>query len=140
MVENRPYLTALSHAMLILGVLAVAFPLYVTFVASTLRYDQIMSVPMPLLPGDQLLENYSQVLKAGSTTGSSAPASMSTTICSASLRATGSPLGYTMRGATDDPAGAAAAGQVPAWRHQTGGSAARAPPGTSRARASRCST
>ena len=75
MVENRPYLTALSHAVLVLGVLAVAFPLYVTFVASTLRYDQIMSVPMPLLPGDQLVENYSQVLRAGSTTGSSAPVS-----------------------------------------------------------------
>jgi sn-glycerol 3-phosphate transport system permease protein len=53
----------------------VAFPLYVTFVASTLRLDQIMSVPMPLVPGDQLIENYSQVLKAGSTTGSSAPVS-----------------------------------------------------------------
>jgi sn-glycerol 3-phosphate transport system permease protein len=43
--------------MLVLGVLAVAFPLYVTFVASTLRLDQIMSVPMPLLPGDQFIEN-----------------------------------------------------------------------------------
>jgi sn-glycerol 3-phosphate transport system permease protein len=75
MVENRPLLNLLTHAVLILGVLAVAFPLYVTFVASTLRLDQIMSVPMPLVPGDQLIENYSQVLKAGSTTGSSAPVS-----------------------------------------------------------------
>jgi sn-glycerol 3-phosphate transport system permease protein len=32
-------------------------------------------VPMPLIPGDQLIENYSQVLKAGSRTGSSAPVS-----------------------------------------------------------------
>ena len=73
MVENRPYLTLLSHAVLILGVLAVAFPLYVTFVASTLRLEDIMSVPMPLLPGDQFLENYAQVLTAGSADGSSAP-------------------------------------------------------------------
>jgi sn-glycerol 3-phosphate transport system permease protein len=75
MVENRPLLNLLTHAVLILGVLAVAFPLYVTFVASTLRLEQIMSVPMPLIPGDQLIENYSQVLKAGSRTGSSAPVS-----------------------------------------------------------------
>ena len=52
MVENRPYLTVLSHAVLILAVLAVAFPLYVTFVASTHRLEDIMQVPMPLLPGD----------------------------------------------------------------------------------------
>ena len=44
--------------MLILGVLVVAFPLYVTFVASTLTLEQIMQVPMPLMPGDQLWENY----------------------------------------------------------------------------------
>ncbi|HKQ27241.1 MAG TPA: sn-glycerol-3-phosphate ABC transporter permease UgpE [Burkholderiales bacterium] len=75
MVENRPLLNLLTHGVLILGVLAVAFPLYVTFVASTLRLDQIMSVPMPLVPGDRLIDNYSQVLKAGSTAGSSAPVS-----------------------------------------------------------------
>ncbi len=75
MVENRPWLTFLSHAVLILGVLAVAFPLYVTFVASTLSLEQIMQVPMPLLPGDRLIENYSQVLGAGTTTGSKAAVS-----------------------------------------------------------------
>ena len=75
MVENRPYLTVLSHAVLILAVLAVAFPLYVTFVASTHRLEDIMQVPMPLLPGDQLIANYSQALAAGSTTGSAAPVS-----------------------------------------------------------------
>ena len=48
MVENRPGLTFLSHALLILGVLVVAFPLYVTFVASTLSLEQILAVPMPL--------------------------------------------------------------------------------------------
>jgi sn-glycerol 3-phosphate transport system permease protein len=75
MVENRPLATALSHAVLILGVAAVAFPLYVTFVASTLSLEEILAVPMPLLPGDRFFENYSQVLAAGSTTGSTAPAS-----------------------------------------------------------------
>jgi len=75
MVENRPWIDALAHAVLIVGVILVAFPLYVTFVASTLTYDQIITVPMPLVPGDQLIENYSQVLKAGSEKGSSAPVS-----------------------------------------------------------------
>jgi sn-glycerol 3-phosphate transport system permease protein len=60
---------------LILGVVVVAFPLYVTFVASTLTLEQILTVPMPLLPGDQFLQNYSQVLTAGSTKGSSAAVS-----------------------------------------------------------------
>jgi sn-glycerol 3-phosphate transport system permease protein len=72
MIENRPGLTVLSHAVLILGVAAVAFPLYVTFVASTHRLEDIMAVPMPLAPGDQFVQNYSQVLAAGTTTGSKA--------------------------------------------------------------------
>ena len=75
MVENRPWLTVLSHAVLLAGVLVIAFPLYVTFVASTLTLEQILQVPMPLVPGDQLLNNYSQVLAAGSTKGSGAAVS-----------------------------------------------------------------
>ena len=75
MVENRPWLTFFSHAVLILGVLAVAFPLYVTFVASTLTLEQTVQVPMRLIPGDQLIENYSQVLTGGSTKGSKAAVS-----------------------------------------------------------------
>jgi sn-glycerol 3-phosphate transport system permease protein len=53
-------------------VLVVAFPIYVTFVASTLTLEQIMTVPMPLVPGDQFVANYSQVLKSGTTGGSQA--------------------------------------------------------------------
>ena len=76
MVENRPFLTFMSHATLILGVVVIAFPLYVTFIASTLTLEQILEVPMPLLPGDQFFANYSQVLIAGSTKGSAAPVSL----------------------------------------------------------------
>jgi sn-glycerol 3-phosphate transport system permease protein len=75
MVENRPWLTLFSHAVLVAGVFLVAFPVYVTFVASTHTLEAIMQVPMPLLPGDQLVENYTQVLTAGSTKGSKAAAS-----------------------------------------------------------------
>ena len=73
MVENRPWANFFAHAVLIASVILVAFPLYVTFVASTLTYEQIIAVPMPLVPGDQLMANYSQVLTAGSHKGSAAP-------------------------------------------------------------------
>jgi sn-glycerol 3-phosphate transport system permease protein len=75
MVENRPWFNFFAHAVLVLGVILVAFPLWVTFVASTLTYDQIVTVPMPIIPGDQLIQNYAQVLTAGSHKGSSAPVS-----------------------------------------------------------------
>src|SRR5262249_25114758 len=44
MIENRPWLTAFSHAVLIAGIAVVAFPLYVTFVASTLTLEEILQV------------------------------------------------------------------------------------------------
>jgi len=75
MVENRPWVTFFSHAILILGVLAVAFPLYVTFVASTLSLKEVMQMPMPLWPGSHLVENYSQALTGGTITGSRASVS-----------------------------------------------------------------
>lgn len=75
MVENRPWLTFMSHAILIAGILLIAFPLYVTFVGSTLTLDQIVRVPMPLVPGDHFWENYKQVLTAGTARGAAAPVS-----------------------------------------------------------------
>lgn len=73
MVENRPLLTVATHLVLIAGVAVVALPLYVAFVASTLSFDEVITVPMSMLPGGQLLDNYAQVLSHGSTTGSTAP-------------------------------------------------------------------
>jgi sn-glycerol 3-phosphate transport system permease protein len=73
MVEHRPWLTVFAHAVLVVGILIIAFPLYVTFVASTRTLDDILTVPMPLIPGDQLWENYAQVLTAGTTKGVTAP-------------------------------------------------------------------
>jgi sn-glycerol 3-phosphate transport system permease protein len=75
MVENRPWLTVVSHVVLIAGIAVIAFPLYVTFVASTLTLDQILQVPMPLLPGDRLWENYSKALTAGASGAAAAPVS-----------------------------------------------------------------
>ena len=65
MVEHRPWLTFLTHAILILGCVAIAFPIYVTFVASTHTLDTIAG-SFPILPGRHLIENYHQALTAGS--------------------------------------------------------------------------
>ena len=74
MVERSPYLKFLAHAVMILGVLIVAFPLYLAFVASTHTAQEIVQAPMPLLPGSHLWESYSKALLGGGAgAGSTAP-------------------------------------------------------------------
>jgi sn-glycerol 3-phosphate transport system permease protein len=65
MIENTPIRTAIAHLVLVLGVLIVAFPIYYTFVASTQSLQTILRPPLPLLPGDQFVENYSTALFGG---------------------------------------------------------------------------
>ena len=65
MVENRPWLTWATHAVLVLGVAVLAFPIYVTFVASTHTLADLVQTPMPLLPGGELVNNYLRALNAG---------------------------------------------------------------------------
>jgi sn-glycerol 3-phosphate transport system permease protein len=73
MIEHRPWLTFTRHTLLIIGIAIVAFPLWVTFVASTLTAEKVMEAPMQLYPGSHLLENYEFVLGHGSSKGSAAP-------------------------------------------------------------------
>ena len=74
MVERRPTLGILAHVVLILGVIIVAFPLYVTFVASTQTAQDIVNAPMSLLPGSHLVENYTAAIQGRSSgAGSTAP-------------------------------------------------------------------
>ena len=74
MVERSPFLKFLAHAVMILGVLIVAFPLYLAFVASTHTAQEIVQAPMPLLPGNHLWETYKAALLGGGTgAGSTAP-------------------------------------------------------------------
>ena len=81
MVERRPLLAAFSHVVLILGVLVVAFPLYLTFVASTQTVDAIIHPPMSLLPGSHLVENYVAAWNGtGSRFGSGAPVGQMMTV------------------------------------------------------------
>ena len=65
MVEHRPWLTFITHTILILGCLFIAFPIYTTFVASSHSLEDITSY-FPLLPGRLLIENYNQALSIGS--------------------------------------------------------------------------
>ena len=66
MVERRPWLNALAHLTLIVGVLVVAFPIYLTWVASTQSAQQIhQGNPMSLWPGDHFLETYTLTLWGG---------------------------------------------------------------------------
>jgi len=62
MVERRGALGLLAHVVLVIGVLIIALPVYITFVASTHSNEAIIHPPMPLLPGSHLVENYSAVL------------------------------------------------------------------------------
>jgi sn-glycerol 3-phosphate transport system permease protein len=73
MIERRPLLVAIRHLVLIGGVAVVLFPVYVAFVASTLSLDEVLTVPMQLLPGTHLVDNYQAVLAHGSSRGSAAP-------------------------------------------------------------------
>jgi sn-glycerol 3-phosphate transport system permease protein len=57
----------IAHAILILGVVIVAFPIYYTFVASTHSLQTILRPPLPLLPGPEFWNNYSQALAGGGT-------------------------------------------------------------------------
>lgn len=65
MIERRPLLTFVSHLVLVLGVAVVAFPVYVTFVASSQTAEAVLQAPMSLVPGGHLFENYAKVLASG---------------------------------------------------------------------------
>jgi len=68
MVEKRSVLSLLPHVVLLLGVLVIAFPVYVTLVASTQTSQQIVQqVPMSLAPGGHALDTYRVALFGGET-------------------------------------------------------------------------
>ena len=74
MVERRPWLNLLSHAVLLLGVAVVAFPVYLTFVAASHTAEAIVQAPMPLLPGGHFWDSIFKALNGqGTGPGSKAP-------------------------------------------------------------------
>ena len=73
MIEHRPGFVFFCHALLIASVVVVAFPLYIGFVASTHTAERMLTFPLPLLPGAEMLHNYAAVLKHGVEGASTAP-------------------------------------------------------------------
>jgi sn-glycerol 3-phosphate transport system permease protein len=53
------------HAVLLLGLALVLFPIYVALVASSLTLRDILAAPMTLLPGPHLIANFRDALASG---------------------------------------------------------------------------
>ncbi len=62
MIENRPFLNILTHLVMIFGILMIAFPIWITFVAASHDPIRMTQVPLPLLPGDQFFVNMKNTL------------------------------------------------------------------------------
>lgn len=73
MVEHRPLLTFFAHLVLLIGVVIVAFPVYLALVASTHGPNDFMSGVLPLLPGSHAPENYWAMLSTGISTSGAPP-------------------------------------------------------------------
>jgi sn-glycerol 3-phosphate transport system permease protein len=65
MVEDRRLGDAIAYVILTIGVLIVAFPVWLTFVASTWDAATIINGQLPLYPGPKFIENYSRILFVG---------------------------------------------------------------------------
>lgn len=65
MIEKRPLSTLFAHLVLIIGIIIVAFPIYYTFIASTMTSGEIIRPPISLVPGDHLFENYKEAIFGG---------------------------------------------------------------------------
>ncbi len=55
----------LTHVFMIFGVILIFFPIWLAFVASTVTQADLISPPMPLLPGEHFVENYKKALFSG---------------------------------------------------------------------------
>ncbi len=55
----------IPHAILWIGIAIIGFPLYLTFVASTLSSEQIAQAPMQIVPGAHMVENYTNAFTRG---------------------------------------------------------------------------
>ena len=73
MIDRRSGPDWFAHAVLWTGILVMAFPVYLTFIASTHEPSTIANGQMPLVPGDKLLETYWQTIFVGPTRTSRMP-------------------------------------------------------------------
>lgn len=73
MVEDRRLGDAIAYVILTLGVLIVAFPVWLTFVASTWDNATIINGQLPLYPGPHFLDNYYRILFVGTASSTREP-------------------------------------------------------------------
>lgn len=76
MIERRPLATFLSHLIVMVGVLIVAFPVVLALIATTQTSEEIVqSFPMSMMPGDNFGPSFHQALFGGQTAkGNTLPA------------------------------------------------------------------
>jgi len=72
MVEKRPLRTILTHAILVMGVIIIVFPIYITLVASSHERRDIATTVQPWF-GDHLVQNYTTIITTGKKTAGGVP-------------------------------------------------------------------
>jgi len=65
MVEKTPILDFFTYVFLLLGIFIVGFPILYSLIAATLPLEEVVKVPMPLIPGDQFLVNMKEAWSRG---------------------------------------------------------------------------
>jgi sn-glycerol 3-phosphate transport system permease protein len=65
MIQQSKAARLFPHIVLWIAIVIVVFPIYIVFVASTRTSQEIISAPMPVWPGDQLVVNYGRALLEG---------------------------------------------------------------------------
>ena len=66
MIENRRGFDIFCHAVLILGVALIVFPVYVAFCAASMSAKEVFTVPLSLIPSTHLFENVAHIWTRGS--------------------------------------------------------------------------
>lgn len=72
MVEKRPFRTILTHSILVIGIIIIIFPIYITMVASTHNRKDIATTVQPWF-GDHFIQNYTTIIKTGKKTAGGVP-------------------------------------------------------------------
>lgn len=65
MIERTPVLDFLTHALLIVSLVALLIPFWIIFVAASHDFHTVNQVPMPLWPGSHFLENMATAWERG---------------------------------------------------------------------------
>jgi sn-glycerol 3-phosphate transport system permease protein len=65
MVESRRHRDLVAYSVLAIGVVIIAFPVYVAIIASTHDAATLINGNMPLTPGGHAIENYSRTILVG---------------------------------------------------------------------------